>query len=123
MNRFTHFELPAKDIEAASKFYSSVFGWKIDKWEGPIDYYTITTGDRESPGINGGFYTPSRKLRGTINTMDVEDIDGLVEKIVENGGTIVYPKYLIPGAGWLVYAKDTQGVLFGMMEAVEPMQG
>ena len=35
-------------------------------------------------------------------------------KIVANGGTIVVPKMPIPGVAWLVYAKDTEGNIFGV---------
>ncbi len=35
-------------------------------------------------------------------------------KIVANGGTIVVPKMPIPGVAWLVYAKDTEGNIFGI---------
>ena len=28
-----HFEIPADDVERARKFYSTLFGWKIDKIE------------------------------------------------------------------------------------------
>ena len=31
-----------------------------------------------------------------------------------NGGTVVVPKMPIPGVGWLVYAKDTEGNIFGV---------
>lgn len=34
MPTLVHFELPADDIERAKKFYSNLFGWKIEKWEG-----------------------------------------------------------------------------------------
>ncbi|KKG15484.1 VOC family protein, partial [Methanosarcina sp. 2.H.T.1A.15] len=49
-----HFEIHAEDIERAKKFYEDVFGWKIEKWEGPIEYWNITTGKQEDPGIDGG---------------------------------------------------------------------
>ena len=33
MPTLVHFELPADDIERAKKFYTNLFGWKIEKWE------------------------------------------------------------------------------------------
>ena len=35
MARVVHFELPADDPERAVKFYEGVFGWQIQKWDGP----------------------------------------------------------------------------------------
>jgi len=33
------------------------------------------------------------------------------------GAQVVLPKMPIPGVGWLVYCKDTEGNIFGMMQA------
>lgn len=38
-------------------------------------------------------------------------------KIEAHGGTIVVPKMPIPGVGWLAYAKDTEGSIFGIHQA------
>ncbi|WP_244432547.1 VOC family protein [Desulfocurvibacter africanus] len=51
--RVIHFEIPARDPERANAFYSGVFGWDVRKWEGPEDYWLLTTGPDEEPGING----------------------------------------------------------------------
>ena len=37
MPRVVHFEFAAEDPQRAVKFYERVFGWKIDKWEGPME--------------------------------------------------------------------------------------
>src|SRR5882762_7349395 len=54
MSRVIHFEIPASDPERASAFYKKVFGWKIEKWPGPMEYWMVTTGAEGAPGINGG---------------------------------------------------------------------
>src|ERR1019366_686207 len=54
MPRPTHFEIPAENPERAMQFYSSVLGWKFNKWPGPVDYWLISTGDPGEPGIDGG---------------------------------------------------------------------
>lgn len=43
-----HFEIPADDVERARKFYSTLFGWKIEKAEVKVDadtmdYWMIST--------------------------------------------------------------------------------
>ena len=48
-----HFEIPATDTDRAVAFYKKVFGWKIDKYGGPTNYWLVTTGDDQEPGING----------------------------------------------------------------------
>jgi hypothetical protein len=53
MPRVIHFEINADDPERAVKFHKKVFDWKITKWEGPVDYWLVTTGEDKVPGING----------------------------------------------------------------------
>jgi len=36
MSRVVHFEIYADDPERAVKFYTSVFDWKVNKWQGPM---------------------------------------------------------------------------------------
>jgi predicted enzyme related to lactoylglutathione lyase len=33
ISTIVHFEIPADDVECARKFYSTLFGWKIEKIE------------------------------------------------------------------------------------------
>jgi predicted enzyme related to lactoylglutathione lyase len=49
MPRIIHFELPADNPERAVEFYSKVFGWKMQKWEGPTEYWLVSTGDAGQP--------------------------------------------------------------------------
>jgi hypothetical protein len=109
-----HFEINAKKPEKLTKFYEQVFSWKFEKWEGPMDYWLIMTGEDE-PGIDGGL---ARRQNGvsTVNTIGVSSIDEYVKKITENNGTIIVPKTAIPGVGWTAYFKDLEGNYFGLME-------
>jgi catechol 2,3-dioxygenase-like lactoylglutathione lyase family enzyme len=50
MSRVIHFEIPASDPERAANFYKKAFGWKIEKWPGPMDYWMVTTGTDGAPG-------------------------------------------------------------------------
>jgi catechol 2,3-dioxygenase-like lactoylglutathione lyase family enzyme len=34
MPTIVHYEIPADDVERAKKFYSDLFGWKMEKWPG-----------------------------------------------------------------------------------------
>jgi uncharacterized protein len=117
MNRFTHFELASDDLEKTAAFYREVFGWQIQKWDGPVDYWLVTTGDSSTPGINGGLMQTGGSFRGTINTVEVEDIDAALEKILANGGEIVLPKDVIPGVGYQAYFTDNTGILMGVHQA------
>lgn len=116
MPRVVHFEISAGDPERAISFYEDVFGWKINKWEGPIEYWLVTTGAKEEPGIDGGIMRREGSAEHTVNTIDVPDVDEYVEKIEKAGGAVTQPKMAIPGVGYAAYLKDTEGNTFGIMQ-------
>ncbi|MHA1926826.1 MAG: VOC family protein [Candidatus Thorarchaeota archaeon] len=115
MPKVVHFEIVADDAKRISKFYEKVFDWKVQKWEGPMDYWFLMTGDEKEPGIDGAFGMRQSPDDVTVNTIDVDDVDKYVKLVEENGGEIVRPKQVIPGVGYLAYFKDTEGNLWGMM--------
>ena len=116
MNRPIHFEIPAEDPERAIQFYTKLFGWKFEKWNGPMEYWTIRTGDT-APGIDGGLMRRRDPAQPCVNTMDVADLDATIKQVEGLGGQCVLPKMPIPGVGWLAYFKDTEGHIFGVMQA------
>src|SRR2546421_8627441 len=112
MARVVHFEIHADDPQRAVNFYQNVFGWQIDKWEGPEDYWLVTTGANNEPGINGAIL----QRRGPINgdaviayvcTIDVPDIDEAITKATSQGGTVALPKMPVPGVAFPVNSKKT----------------
>lgn len=121
MNRITHFEIQADDIERAIKFYSEVFGWEFPKW---MDgYWGIMTAPKESkdPGINGGLLKrpcPAPALgQGTnafVCTVEVENFDETAKKIEAAGGKVAMPKFAIMNMAWQGYFLDTEGNTFGL---------
>ena len=114
MSRVVHFELGVSNPERAIKFYSGVFGWTIQKYDGPMDYYLVDTGDPKEPGINGGLVVNKDAQPRTVNTIAVENLEDFMKKVEGAGGKIVVPKTPIPGVGWLAYFNDTEGNLVGM---------
>ena len=116
MPRIVHFELPASDPEGLATFYRKVFDWKIDKWEGPVDYWLVTTGE-EGLGINGAILARSPAHRdGPVNMLDVPSVDEYLEKAQAEGGQLVSPKMAIPGIGYVAYCRDTAGNVFGLFQ-------
>jgi len=122
MNRFTHFELASSDLEKTAAFYRDVFGWQIEKWEGPVDYWLVISGDASTPGINGGLMQTDGNFSGTINTIEVDDIDSAIAKVLAHGGEIALEKQSIPGVGYQAYFKDTSGIMVGLHQA-DPKAG
>lgn len=117
MNRFTHFELATDDLEKTAAFYRDVFGWQVRKWEGPVDYWLVTSGDTSTPGINGGLMPAGGDFTGTVNTIEVDDIEAAIAKVQAHGGEIIFEKQPIPGVGYQAYFKDNAGIVVGLHQA------
>ena len=122
MPRPIHFEIHAADMDRAQRFYEALFGWTFRSWGDGI-YRLITTGT-EGPGIDGGMmrrHGPSaaggEPVTSWVCTVDVDDVDNYVEKAQAEGGSVALPKMAVPGVGWLAYVKDSEGNIFGMMQA------
>jgi predicted enzyme related to lactoylglutathione lyase len=109
------FELPADDAKRAIAFYEKVFA-PIVKWEGPFDYWQVTTGPEDEPGINGANLPRRMAEQVTTDTIAVESVDDSLEQIVAAGGTITQPKQAIPGIGYIAYFTDTEGILFDIIQ-------
>jgi predicted enzyme related to lactoylglutathione lyase len=117
MSRVVHFEIPADDPQRAIKFYEKVFGWRIEKWDGPIEYWLVMTGPEDQPGIDGGLARREDPETGVENTIDVSDLDQALVEVESQGGEIIRPKQPVPGVGHMAYIKDTEGNIFGLMES------
>jgi predicted enzyme related to lactoylglutathione lyase len=113
--RVIHFEINADNPEKATKFYEKVFGWKISKWKGPVDYWNVSTGEKDEPGIDGAIM--KRMDKGTTFLfVNVPSIDEFLKKIVKAGGKNVTEKTAIPSVGYSAYVKDTEGNIFGLFQ-------
>lgn len=115
MSRVVHFEIPASDPDRASAFYKKLFGWKIEKWPGPTEYWMVTTGAEGTPGINGGLMR-NTNVKATTNTIDVESVEAAIAAAKSAGGKLVMPKTPVPGVGYFAYCEDTEGNLFAVMQ-------
>jgi predicted enzyme related to lactoylglutathione lyase len=122
MSRVVHFEIHAENPARASQFYTTVFGWIIQKW-GNLDYWLVTTGTPDQPGINGGMFPRQgaapiepNPISAFVCSIDVDNIDVAMGRVITAGGTVVVPKRALPGVGWSAYCKDTEGNIFGLSQ-------
>ena len=121
MGRVVHFEIHAEDPDRAVTFYRDLFGWNISKWDGPVDYWLISTGPDEEPGINGAILRQMDASDGQgpnafVCTVEVRDIEATEKAVTAAGGEQVVPRQEIPGVGKVAYFKDTEGNVFGALE-------
>ena len=116
MPRVIHFDLTAENPERAKKFYANTFNWKIEKFEGPDEYWVITTGDDDEPGINGGLMARSETDISSAYSISVPSVDDCLAKVKDSGGAVIGAKKAIPGVGYFAYCEDTEDNAFGIIE-------
>ncbi len=114
MSRVIHFEIPADEPERAVKFYSTVFKWKIEKWD-QFEYWLVTTGDDDEPGINGAIL-PNEFSSNVRDIINVDSYDETAEKIENSGGKRLSEKMTVPNMGFTGSFQDTEGNIFGIIE-------
>ena len=112
-----HIELPAHDVQAASKFYENLFGWKMEHAT-EFDYTMWEDGS----GYGGGFNkvseeTPAGQVMVYIHS---DDIEADLKRVEELGGTVVTPKTEIPGTGWFGQFRDPTGNLLALYTSKNP---
>jgi len=120
MSRPIHFDLGAADPARAIAFYKAAFGWTVEKWNGPTEYYLITTGVLREPGIDGGLAPSKGEGIDTNLTLGVASLEEAIAAVTAAGGRIVGDIHMIPGVGRMVTCKDTEGNSFGLIEEQRP---
>ena len=116
MTRISYLDFSADEPERAIKFYNTVFGWQIKKWEGPFEYLEFKTGEPNEPGIEAGLAKRSKPEESLTPFINVPSVDNYVSKIEANGGKVIQPRTAIPGVGYMVVFKDTENNRLELME-------
>lgn len=120
MNPVVHFEMPFKNAKRTAAFYTKVFGWQAQGMGSDMgNYIVVATTETDKnrmvkrPGaINGGFFPYDLKKPGQQHpsvVIAVDDIKAHMKKIEMGGGTVLGKPVEIPGVGWYVSFKDTEG--------------
>ena len=119
MPRVVHFDIAATDTARALAFYSRALGSKISKATGPLDYWLISTGEKNEPGTDGGIAQREADWQRVTMFVDVETVDASAAKIEKAEGRIVQPRAIIPGVGYVVACEDTEGNAFAIIQQDE----
>jgi uncharacterized protein len=129
MPTIVHFEIPADDVERSRKFYTDLFGWKIERWPGTngaggsptTEYWIVTTIDEKGnkASVGGGMMKRQNSQQQITNFIDVTSVLEYSSKIEKLGGRIVVPKTAVPGMGYFALCNDTENNSFGIWETNE----
>lgn len=117
-----HFEIPAKDVEALSRFYTQAFGWKFEKVPSPtFDYWLISTGPR-GKSVGGGMYKKMGETDWPRNYVGVDDIDSAIETFMKAGGHQAVGKQEVQGQGWSFIGTDPEGNTIALWQQLKPQR-
>jgi predicted enzyme related to lactoylglutathione lyase len=130
-NLVVHFEIHATDPQQLVDFYSELLGWQFSQF-GDTPYWTIATGEGAinnagvpGLGINGGLTQrngPRPEAGAPVNgsnfVVGVEDVDELMRRGVELGGTVALPADDWPNIGRAGYLLDPDNNVFGLISPI-----
>jgi len=125
MDKVVHFEIPARDLERAKKFYATVFGWKtLNGQNKPYSVvYTAETNAQgevqEAGAINGTLRERDKSVPSPVISIQVNSLDESMREIENAGGKIITTKSVV-GDAICSYCRDTEGNVIGL---VEPKKG
>lgn len=111
------FEVVGKDGETLRKFYSDLFGWKIEGATGDMDYGLVTA---TNGGIGGGVGESQDGGAGHVTFfVEVDDPQAYLSKAEKLGGKTLVPPTEIPSYNLtFAYFLDPQGHVIGLSKGV-----
>ncbi len=112
-NPFVHIELHSKDPDRSKKFYTSMFGWKLEEFP-EMDYTIINVGE----GTGGGMMkNPMPEGRDSwLPYILVDDVAASTAKAKSLGGVIAKDVTEVPNMGWFSVIVDPTGAAFGLWQ-------
>jgi uncharacterized protein len=113
------FEIPADDLERAKTFYRELFGWKIEKFPGPMEYWHLDTGGPDASPDGGLLKRQSPAQQGITNYINVASVDQFAAKVQKLGGKVCMPKSAVPQMGYFAICQDTENNMFALWEKNE----
>src|SRR5262245_4982830 len=115
-NAVVHFEVAGKDGPALRDYYTKLFGWKFQIWEGGPDYGLVAPG-AETKAIGGGVGAcpPNAKAYVTFY-VQVDDVQASLDKAAKLGGRVILPPTPIPGVGTNALFTDPEGNMIGLFK-------
>ena len=120
-NAISWFEIPAKDLDRATKFYEAIFGVTMIPMDFPNIKMRMFPIDDPNKGVggaivdSGGFHIPSGTDGPLIYLNGNPDVQGILDKVEAAGGSIGLPKTQIsPEYGFMAILIDTEGNRIGL---------
>jgi uncharacterized protein len=109
-----HFEIAGSDPKRSREFYSKLFGWTYQMFEG-MDYGMVAPSGPNAIGGGIGSAPPGGKPYVTFY-VGSDDLQKSCDLAVSLGGTVIVPPSPIPGVGSMAMIADLDGNVVGMFK-------
>jgi uncharacterized protein len=111
-----HFQLVAKDIEAAKKYYSEVMGWEFGEGA-PGTAGSIETGWADDITVAGTLMELQAPMQpGLVAAIRLDDVAGAIAKSNELGGTTIMEPTLLPQGVTIAVIQSPEGVAHTLVQ-------
>lgn len=109
-------DVTTPDLEAAQRFYGTVFGWEFENMGPDFGNYTMCRKDGKnvaalSPPMPGGEAPPMWSLY-----LKTSDVNATAARMEAGGAKILVAPMEVPGSGHMLYAFDPTGAAVGFWQ-------
>ena len=111
-SHIVHFEVTGKDGKALQRFYSDVFGWKLDT-NNPGGYGMVRDAENS---ITGGIGDAQQGTQGGVTWyVHTDDPKAALAKVEKLGGRVLMPLTQVAPATTIALFADPEGHVIGLM--------
>lgn len=112
-------ELHTGELNAALGFYQALFGWRKEETldMGPNGPYQLFGTSAMAQGADGGManLVPPGPQPYWLYYVNVADVDRALARTTAGGGQVLHGPHQVPGGGWILLARDPQGIVFAVV--------
>lgn len=109
----THVDIPVTDVQAASRFYGTLFGWDIQEYPG-FEGYPMWSAPNKVSG--GGLAPRSADFTAPRSYVEVDSIDDVLAQVTALGGEVRAPRTAVDATSWWAVFVDPDGNEVGLFE-------
>ena len=113
-------DLSTPDPDGAARFYTDLFGWRVDTVDSPMGPYRIArVGDREVGGMMAP--PPGEEDMPPMWTVfvHVADVDATADRVASAGGVVLESPFDLPD-GRVAVVADPSGAMVGVISVPTP---
>ena len=118
MNALHWFEIPARDIERAQRFYETLLATPLKRepmGEQTLAIFPYTQGEGVGGCLISGPQVPPPSREGTLVYLPAApDLDTVLARVQAAGGRIATPKVTLPDLGVFAHVEDSEGNRVGL---------